>query len=443
MSTSIGLDIGWRTIKLVQLEQSAKKIHLVKAGIHLLPFKEKETETGRTDAVIQGLTQLLSEMKIPSRSHFNVAVSGQSVFIRSIQVIAVSHEKLRQHIRFEAEQQIPFALNEVLWDYCVVNAGKEKLFQKTEKNSQQWKVVLAAIKKNLVDRQMELIQKTKGRCHLIDVGPVAFYNSVFFLEPEFFRQPVVLLDMGARGTHLVIAGEDEIWIRSFPLGADRLTQTVAETIRSSFNEAEVLKQKTGIESSQDAAEQKAVEAMKPAVTGLVEEIQRSIEYYHTQVPGGAKRAKPQKMVLGGGGALLKGIVPLLQEKLGVPVSLWPGFQKIQSKNSFNGNQLQLTTAMGLALRGLVHLPIELNLLREEVERRFQKRALQFYGGGSLMLSLAILGIAVQSNRQDYRGKEVYLEELKKTIKTYQSYEPKIKELEIRNDLLKGDVKALY
>ncbi len=447
MSTSIGLDIGWRAIKLVQLEKSPKGIRLLKTGAHLIPYKEKETESERLEAITKGIGQLLSELRISPSSSFNLAVSGQSVFIRTIQVIAVSYEKLRQHIRFEAEQHIPFALNEVLWDYCLVNPERKKHPGLQEKRSGEWRVILAAIKKNLVDRQREFISRIRGKCRLIDVGPIAFHSASCFMDAHFLKQTIVLLDMGARGTNLIIAGNGEVWVRSFPLGADRFTQAVSEKMKIAFNEAEVLKQRVGLGPAPDSGESAVVEAIKPAVTDLLEEIQRSLEYYHTQVTtAGASHPKPAKMVLGGGGALLKGIVPLFQEKLGTPVELWSGFQNLSSRVSpavSQWPQVQFGTAMGLALRGLVTSPIELNLLREEVNRHAERKTLRLYGGGSLFLILGMLGIMAQATRSEYQKKAGYLEEIKKTIKTYQSYEPKIKELELKNHLLKNQVSSLY
>lgn len=443
MSTSIGLDIGWRAIKLVQLEKSPKGIRLLKTGAYLIPYKEKETEAERLEAITKGISQLLSELRISPTSSFNLAVSGQSVFIRTIQVIAVSYEKLRQHIRFEAEQQIPFALNEVLWDYCLVNPERKKHSGSQEKGSGEWRVILAAIKKNLVDRQREFINRIRGKCRLIDVGPIAFHSASCFMDANFLKQTVVLLDMGARGTNLIIAGNGEVWVRSFPLGADRFTHAVSEKMKIAFNEAEVLKQRVGLGPAPDPGESAVVEAIKPAVTDLLEEIHRSLEYYHTQV---TPRPKPAKMVLGGGGALLKGILPLFQEKLGTPVELWSGFQNLSSSvlpDVSQWPQAQFGTAMGLALRGLVTSPIELNLLREEVNRHTERKALRLYGGGSLLLILGMLGIMVQAARSEYQKKASYLEEIKKTIKTYQSYEPKIKELELKNQLLKNQVSSLY
>lgn len=444
MSTSIGLDIGSRAIKLVQLEKTPKGIRLVKTGMHLVPYKEKESEAAHLETVTKGLSQLLSELKISPGRSFNLAVSGQSVFIRSIQVIAVNYEKLRQHIRFEAEQQIPFALNEVLWDYCLINPEGKKSSKAQQKDSGQWKVMLAAIKKNLVERQQQFVRQIKGRSSLIDVGPMALYNTVAYLEPGFLKQTVVVLDLGAKGTNLVIANRGETWIRSFPLGSDRLTQAVTDKLQIHFNEAEVLKTRVELGGASEGEEGRAAQAMNPVMADLLAEIQRSIEYYQTQVsPGEGPPPKPQKVILAGGGALLKGISDQFQQKLGIPVELWSGFQRTANSSAFQGPQVQFATAMGLALRGLAACPIELNLLREGVDRLSRAKALQWYGGGSLLLILGILAMLVQGTRQDFKKKATYLDEIKQTIKMHQTYEPKIKELEVKNELLKNRVKVLY
>ena len=446
MATSIGLDIGWRAIKLVQLEKKGKKIRLLKTGLHLISYKEKEGEAARFEEITKGLNQLLVELKISPNRFFNIALSGQSVFIRAIQVIAVSYDKLKQHIRFEAEQQIPFSLNEVLWDYCMVNPDKKKASQIQKSGSGQWKVILAAIKKSLVDHQLEFIQRIKGKCHLVDVGPVALHNSLCFTDPNLSKQTTVFVDMGARGTHLVVADKGEVWIRSFPLGSDRLTQVVAENLKISFAEAEVLKQRVGLVPTNDLVEKETAQAMNPGVAELLDEIGRSLEYYHTQVGGSTTRgadSKPSKIILGGGGAFLKGIIPIFEEKLGIPVQMWNGFEKLSVRSGKTESQAQFVTALGLALRGLVPCSIELNLLRDKVTKQLQRKSLQFYGGGAILLVLAILGTWVQTNRHSYEQKKAYLGELKKTLKIYQTYEPKIKELETKNETIQKRVKSLY
>lgn len=441
--TSIGLDIGSRAIKLVELEKTRTGIRIVRAGIRLIPYHEKESEPERFENVTKILSEFLKELKLQPKN-LNLSVSGQSVFIRTIRVIALGREKLHQHIRFEAEQQIPFALAEILWDYYIMGQGKKG--RKEDRKSGEWKVILAAIKRNLVNRQLELVQKAGTGSELIDVGPIALYNCASLLEPELLEQTVAMVDIGAKATNLVMTASGDVWVRSFPLGSDRLTQMIQEGLHLDFNEAEVFKQRVGLEVSNDPVEKQSAEVIQSSLGDLIAEIERSLEYYSTQTgsSGAQERLKIQKVLLSGGGALLKGIVPFFQSKLGISIELWKGLQKIPSASALpKVEQIQFAVATGLALRGVERAPIELNLVRHQVVEHLKKTTLKWYGTGTVLCMIGIFAIIAGLVRSEYQTTKAYVGALKKTIQQYQTYEPKIKEIEVQNSLLKNQVRALY
>ncbi|MDP2912290.1 MAG: pilus assembly protein PilM, partial [Candidatus Omnitrophota bacterium] len=232
-TSSIALDIGARFIKLVELKREKNSIILSRAGIKEIP---QDTKLDRDKVVAQLISQLLSENKIKPR-FVNISASGQSVFVRFVKLLQVKEDKLKQTMKFEAQNQIPFSLNEVMWDWS--------LLDKDKKDSK--KAVIVAIKKNLVEEMISKLNAVKLSTELIDVAPVSVYNCMAFNEDYNGESLGAIVDIGARSTNFIIFNKGNIWIRSFPVAGERIE-----------------------------------EAKEQGTGELLAEIERSIEYYFMQ-----------------------------------------------------------------------------------------------------------------------------------------------------------------
>ena len=163
-SGAVGLDIGTRFIKLVELKKTGDAIYLHKYGIKEIP---RDVGIDRDKVVSQLILQLLSENEIKAHN-INISVGGQAVFIRFVKLLQTREDKLKQTMKFEAQNQIPFPLNEVAWDWSLLD--KDKLTTK--------KAVIVAIKKNIVEEMVSQLNKMKLSINLIDVSPISLYNSL-------------------------------------------------------------------------------------------------------------------------------------------------------------------------------------------------------------------------------------------------------------------------
>ncbi|MFA4990990.1 MAG: pilus assembly protein PilM [Candidatus Omnitrophota bacterium] len=400
-SSSIGLDIGSRYIKLVELKRAGKGVMLTKFGIKEIP---DDPGLDRNKAISQLISQLFSENKIKPSS-VNVCASGQSVFIRFVKLLSVKEDKLRQTMKFEAQNQIPFPLNEVNWDWAVLDKDK----------GAAQKAVIIAIKKNIIEDTISALKSAKLSTSLIDVSTLSVYNCMAFNEDYDDSKLGAIVDMGSKSTNFIVYNKGNVWIRSFPIAADRMR-----------------------ESRGQGAEE------------IISEIERSLEYYFMQQgedPSGKK--KLDDLIITGGGSLFEDMEAVFAERLGVKPRLLDPFRKLRiAKEMFQAAQAkgiknQFGVAVGLALRDMEPLKIEVNFLKETISERSraaQKRVYTGLSAAALALLLASVSIFM---RQDYFLKKAKLEKIDEMMEVYRTYEPKIKEIQESEEALKEKIGAIY
>ncbi len=399
--SSVGLDIGSRFIKLVELQRSGDSIILNKFGIKEIPKNLKED---RERVIAQLILQLFSENNIKARN-VNISAGGQSVFVRFVKLLQTKEERLKQTMKFEAQNQIPFPLAEVAWDWSLLDKDK-----KTTRRA-----VIVAIKKDLVEDMIARLKAVRLSTDLIDVSPVSIYNCMAFNEDYDDAKLGALLDIGAKVSNLVVFKKGNIWIRRFPVAAERIDQ-----------------------------------AKEQGMEELIGEIKRSIEYYFMQ--GGEELQSEKKLdelILTGGGSAIGDMEARLGARFNVkPRTLGP-FRKLKiSKDVFSNAQAkgvknQLSVAVGLALRGVTGLKIELNFLKEMISERCLSSQKNLYARLSIAMATLIVVSFSVFMRQDYSIKRMKLSKVDEMLDIYSTYEPKIKELQNAEDILKEKIDTLH
>ena len=400
-TSSIALDIGSRFVKLVELKKEKGSIMLTKIGIKEIP---KDIKLDRDKITSQLISQLLSENNIKSKS-VNISVSGQSVFVRFIKLLQIKEDKLKQTMKFEAQNQIPFSLSEVMWDWSLLNK---------DKNAPK-KAVIVAIKKNLVEEMILKLNFVKLSAELIDVAPVSVYNCMAFNEDSEGQDLGAILDIGAKSTNFIIFNKDSVWLRSFPIAGERIE-----------------------------------EAKEQGIEELLAEIERSVEYYFMQAGEDApKEKKIGRFFLTGGGSIAEGIEPAFVSKFNIKPQPMDPFRKLRiskgvlQKFEASRAKTQFSTVVGAALRGMTDLKIEVNFLKEMISEKkqfFQKRLYFWLSIATGVLMLISFSVFV---RQDYYIKKIKLDKVEEMIETYRVYEPKIKKIREEENILKWKMDALY
>lgn len=436
MATAIGIDIGSQTIKVVELAKTKEGVSLLKACSAEAPFKAGEAASpiDKVQRIAEVISRLLGKEAIKPGPCV-VALPGQYVFIRFIEILEVSREKVAQTVAYEAKQQIPFSLDEVAWDY--------QLLPRTKPGGRN--AILVAVKKDLLEENVEVINKVKLISTIIDASPLALYNCLKFNADYEEAKLSALIDIGAKATNLVIFKGDELWVRSFPLAGNKFTEALEQRFNLSFEEAERLKR------SELITREEYKEALRPVLEDLLVEIERSIECYHFELkktegarPEVGERERIGEVLLSGGSANLEGLDRFLEERLSAHVRVIDPFKKLTARApALPIANHQFGVAVGAALRQLERLDIEVNFLKEIVRKKRELRQALVYRGLAILLACASLFIFWTLMTRDYNLMSAELEKLDKKIELYKTYAPKIEDLKKNNEALARKAQALY
>ena len=357
-----------------------------------------------TDAAAEGmryaqvgvaLREMLDDMQIKF-GHVNYAVPGQSVFARFVKLPAVEEEKIERIIAFEAQQNVPFPIDEVVWDYQLVGGGAEEQIQ----------VVLVAIKSDLLDEMNGAVEETGLRTSVVDVAPMSLYNA-FRYNYSDLKDCSLLVDIGARTTNLLFIEPAKVFSRSVPIGGGSITSAIAREFDEPFAAAELRKKRDGFVSlggayaeASDPDVARVSKIVRSTMTRLHAELMRSISHYRAQQQGAA----PERVYLCGASSSTPYMREFFQEKLQVPIEFFNPLRNVSVAESGRVREISqaahlLGELVGLALRATTTCPMELNLRPAAVVRRqeLEKRRPYFMVAAACFI-LALLGWGIYYTR---------------------------------------------
>lgn len=407
------LDIGASAIRLAELAPT-------KTGHQLVKYYQREfnsdpalDESERKAIREKALADLLKESKVRTRKAI-FGVPGQSVFTRSRALPPVPEYKVSQIVRYEIQQQIPFSLDQIAMDYQILG--------RTEAGG--YDVMMAAIKVDVVDKLVEVLQSSKRNIDVADVNPLAAYNWLKHTG-EFgdSGECVALIDMGAATTDIVIEREGQFrFTRPLNIGGNDVTLAIASAFRQNFTDAERVKREKGFAPTGDPqADGQGGEIIGNVLQRMVSEIVRSFAYFRS-LPGGGQ---VNRVILCGGGACLRNIIPYMQRQLGLEVriaqplaalAVAPGGQQVSEQPE------QACVALGMALRCQQQVAIEINLIPPRVLEATRRREAAFYWGLSIAsLALTMACIIPQKAEEDKR----VLAQITRVQEEIRQYDPEL------------------
>ncbi len=407
------LDIGASAIRLCELSQT-------KAGYQLTKYIQKEynsdpslDEEARKDLRQKTLDTLLKEAKVRTRKAI-FAVPGQSVFSRSRTLPPVPEYKVNQIVRYEIQQQIPFGLDQIAMDYQVLERTP----------SGGYEVMMTAIKTDVVEKQLEVLFAAKRTVDVVDVSPLAAYNWLKHAG-EFGDQGdcVALVDMGASTTDIVIERENQFrFTRPLTVGGNDITKALAASFAMNFSDAERLKRERGFAPTGDPQRDgKGGEAIGGVLQRMVSEIMRSFAYFRS-LPGGGQ---VNRVVLCGGGACLRNIIPYLQRQLGIEVRIaqpLAGLAIAPPAQQAGEAPEQSSVVLGLALRCCTTVPLEINLVPPRVLEAARRKEQAFYWALSLTALAMIMATVIPVKAEENKVVRQNIDQLRKYISLY---DPKV------------------
>jgi len=296
----------------------------------------------------------------------NYAVSAQSVFARFVKLPAVEQDKIDRIITFEAQQNVPFPIEEVVWDYQLVGSP----------SAEKIEVVLVAIKSDLLEGMNAAVESTGFQTTIVGVATMALYNTFRYNYSEL-NDCSLVIDIGARTTNLLFVEPGKVFSRSIPIGGSSITSAIAKEFNEPFAAAELRKKHDGFVSLGGAYAEannpevaRVSKLVRNTMTRLHAEVARSISFYRTQQQG----SPPQRAFLCGGTVSTPYMREFFHEKLQWPIEFFNPLRNVTVASSVVIDEVahsahMLGELVGLALRSTVTCPMELNLRPVNVVRR--------------------------------------------------------------------------
>jgi type IV pilus assembly protein PilM len=341
----VGLDVGSSSIKAVELSKKGRSggFDLSHLGIANVPAEAiVQGAFLNASAITDAIREAIDNGKIRTKN-VAAAVSGHSVIVKKVSLPAMSREELDEQIRWEAEQYIPFDVNEVNLDFQILGGGND---------DGQMEVLLVAAKKDLIDDYVQVI-------HEAGLVPVAIDVAAFAVENAFEAnyeispgQTVALVNIGAQVVNInIISNGVPCFTRDITTAGNQYTEEIQKALSISFAEAERIKLGGRRTDSQDVVPQEVEQAVQSVTESVIGEISRSLDFY------GATSAdsRIETVYLAGGASKVSGFSKAFHERTGLAVATLNPLARMVPSNRFEADYLDdlapaLGVGVGLALR---------------------------------------------------------------------------------------------
>ncbi len=348
-----GIDIGKSALKAVKMRRVKDQVEII--AIDVVEYSQPaDTENVDRDAQVrQALIEFQTRNKVKN-DRIYASIPGQATFNRLITIPPVEAKRIKEIVTYEAQQQIPFPINEVLWDYQLIGGVKEKTVEERE-------VMLFAVRREIINNFLNNLSNAQLNVEGIQIAPLALYNFMRYERPELTA--AVAVDIGAENTDLVVVDAEKLWLRALPAAGNDITKALQKRFNIPYSEAEQLKLKAG----KTRQAKKIFDVMKPILKDIVGEIHRSVGFYKSM----AKDIKFQRMVFMGNVTKLTEFDKFFEQNLQYEIEILSEVKNIRISPKINVNLFQtnipsFAVAMGLAIQGVGLSVNKIRLLPEEI-----------------------------------------------------------------------------
>jgi type IV pilus assembly protein PilM len=364
-SRIIALNLGMQSITLAEFRADPR------GGLMLSAFGREElmvdpaADATRPAQIEAAVGTLRKALHVAAKERVNVCLPSQAVFARFVKLPGSTPGEVDSIIGFEAQQNVPFPIDEVIWDYQIMGEAKENI----------WDVALVAIKSDQLDAINASVARGGLKSFVIDVAPMALSNAFRYNYSELSGCSM-LIDIGARTTNLVFVEDKRVFTRSIPVGGSTMSASIAKEFKQEITLGEKLKLEKGLvglggnyAEPDDPTEARISKIIRGIMTRLHAEVARSISFYRQNQSGSA----PLRAFLCGGTVGLPYMVEFFTEKLQIPIERFNPLRNVTVPNHDVAGQLAgkahtLGEAVGCALRSFGNVPMEINLRPHSVVR---------------------------------------------------------------------------
>lgn len=365
-----GIDLGQCALKALLCRDGDQPGTIVAEAFDYIEYPKMigQPDANPAELYKEALETFLSRNAVQG-TKVAISVSGQSGLARFIKLPPVESKKVPEIVKYEARQQIPFALEDVVWDYQQMAGGSVE-----EGFALETEVGLFAMKRDQVYRALKPFTDAGIEVDIVQLTPVALYNFVTFdqmpdippveqYNPDDPPPSVIVMSLGAGMSDLVVTNGFRVWQRTVNLGGNNFTKALTKQMKLTFAKAEHLKR-----NAMKAEDPKAVfQAMRPVFSELLEEVQRSLSFFQNL----DRTAKLGRVVPLGNAMKLRGLHKYLAQNLGLEVTELEGYKQLSgsavtSSPAFKDNMLSFGVCYGLCVQGLGYGRLSTNLLPPEI-----------------------------------------------------------------------------
>ena len=391
-----GIDIGQCALKALRCRPHEDGDKIVADAFDYIEYPQMLNQPGADagDLVGKALATFLSRNTVKG-DKVAISVPGQNGLARFIKLPPVEAKKIPDIVRYEARQQIPFDLNDVIWDYQRMCGGAEE-----EGFALETEIGLFAIKRDQVFRALEPFRAAGIEADIVQLTPLALYNYLLFdqltdlpppdeFDPDNPPPSTVVLSVGTDASDLVVSNGHRVWQRSIPVGGNHFTRALMKELKLTFPKAEHLKR-----NATSAQDPKAVfQAMRPVFNDLLTEVQRSIGFFSSI----DREAQIANVVALGNAMKLPGLRKYLEQNVGYGVVKVDSFRSlvgssVVSAAAFHENLGCFGVCYGLAIQAIGKGGVRTNLLPYQlvIERLIRRKKPWGLGVAALLL----LGVTI-------------------------------------------------
>ncbi|MFC1705720.1 type IV pilus assembly protein PilM [Planctomycetota bacterium] len=431
-----GIDIGGSALKAVRMREGREELEIL--GLCHLEYDIGEDGQIAATESTEALEELLRRHPEIRKEQALVSRPGSAAFSRFIKIPRFDEGRLDEIVAFEAQQQIPFPVDEVVWGYSPVEPEEEDEDEDRE-------VGLFAIKKELVYGFLADLQLSGLDPDGLTVAPLATYNFVRLDVDYSDAKALVVLDIGFGHTDLIVVDGERYWLRNLTLSGSELTKAIATRKKQTFDRAEEMKRQAS--GAGDSEAKKLYQATQLVLKDFVSEIHRSIGFYKAQNKD--RKVEIGEVLLLGNGSKLPNIRPYFQRELGYPVRTLKRLSALTLDEDLGGDDVELlreqlpafSVAFGLAIQGCGFGANEVNLLPEEMLLRKALERKKPLVAAALAVILVVVMASYFVAGGTLTATQRVLANAETKLKDLRTNKKKISELQDVS-FLKGDVEAL-
>ena len=363
-----GIEIGQTALKALRCTMVDGEVMADAFDFIEYPKILSQPEADAEELVADAMAQLL-ERNDSITDKVCISVPGQSGLAKFFNPPPVEVKKVGDIVRYEARQQIPFDLDDVVWDFQMMPGSMVE-----EGYALESEVGLFAMKREQAYRQLAPFDRADIEVDAVQLAPLSLYNMLAYdrmndrldadvFDPDNPPTSSVVLSIGTDSSDLIITNGFRIWQRSMPIGGNHFTRQLTKDLKLTFAKAEHLKR-----NAREAVDPKLVfQTMRPVFNDLVTEVQRSIGFFRSL----DKKAEIGELLLTGNTVKMPGLAAYLEKNLGYDVQVMDRFNRLTgddvlSNPKFRDNAPTFAVCYGLCLQGLNNSQMHTSLVPREI-----------------------------------------------------------------------------